>query len=116
EVLARDDDGGRDEAIRGEHACPGRRRQRADEREVETVLLADPAMDAARDEALRRGDTHTRTPARRRPRVSSSPSARFAFWSAWPAAPLPRLSSAQTTTACPVAASSNSASSASSVC
>ena len=34
-------------------------------------------------------------PASRSPAVSSRPSARFAFWTAWPAAPLPRLSSAQ---------------------
>ena len=46
---------------------------------------------------LRGGDAHTSTPVRRRPAVSSSPSARFAFCTALPAAPLPRLSIAQTT-------------------
>src|SRR5260370_41743220 len=39
------------------------------------------------------------------PAVSGYPSARFMFWTAWPAAPFPRLSIAVTTTARPVAAS-----------
>ena len=60
-----------------------------------------PACDAGGDEPLRGGDAHTSTPASRRPAVSGRPSARFAFCTAWPAAPLPRLSSAQTTIAGP---------------
>ncbi len=50
----------------------------------------------------------TLTPAPRSaagPRSASRPSARFAFCTAWPAAPLPRLSSAQITIAVPVAPS-----------
>ena len=37
-----------------------------------------------------------------RPAVSGRPSMRLAFWMAWPAAPLPRLSMAATTVARPV--------------
>ena len=61
------------------------------------------------------GDAHTSTPVRRRPAVGSRPSARFAFCTAWPAAPLPRLSSAQITIAVPVAPSVKTPSSAVSV-
>ena len=102
EMLARDDHRRGEHAVDREHPGARRGNERAHEREVEAVLLADPAVHAARDEALRSGDAHTSTPVSRRPSVSSRPSARFAFWIAWPAAPLPRLSSAQTTIACPV--------------
>ena len=101
EMLARDDDGRRLHAVRGEHPGAGRGHERAHEREIDAVL-ADAAVHGAGDEALGGGDAHTSTPARRRPAVSSRPSARFAFWIAWPAAPLPRLSSAQTTIVVPV--------------
>ena len=77
-------------------------------------------MDAARDEALRRGDAGAaairRAPReRRRPAVSGKPSARFAFCTAWPAAPFPRLSIAQMTIVRSVARSPKTASSAASV-
>ena len=101
EVLARDDDRRRLHAVGREHPGAGRGDERAHEREVEAVL-ADAAVHGAGDEALGGGDAHTSTPASRRPAVSSRPSARFAFWIAWPAAPLPRLSSAQTTIVVPV--------------
>ena len=55
------------------------------------------------------------TPASRSPAVSGRPSARFAFCTAWPAAPLPRLSIAQTTIRVPVARSVKTPSSAASV-
>src|ERR1700730_4585613 len=81
-----------------EHRGAGRPRTRADDGQIRPVA-ADAAVHAARDEALRGGDAHTSTPDSRSPSVGSSPSARLAFWTAWPAAPLPRLSSAQTTIA-----------------
>src|SRR5205814_2621687 len=79
------------------------------ERQVLPLLLANAAVHTARNETVSRRHAHTRTPVSRSPRVSSRPSARFAFWTAWPAAPLPRLSSAQTTIAFSVARSSKSA-------
>src|SRR5581483_9775226 len=84
-------------AVDGEHPRARRGNERMDDREVESVRLADPTPDGAGDEAFRRSDAHTRMPFSRSPAVSSRPSARFAFWIAWPAAPFPRLSSAQTT-------------------
>ena len=80
-------------------AVPVGRHERAHEREVALAALADARSARRRDEALGGGDAHTSTPASRRPSVSSSPSARFAFCIACPAAPLPRLSSAQITIA-----------------
>ena len=108
EVLLRDDDRRRLDAVGREHRRPGRGGERANHREV-GLRLADPAVDAAGDEAPGCGHAHTSTPPSRRPAVSSRPSARLAFWIAWPAAPFPRLSSEQTTIARPVAWSSKSA-------
>ena len=73
---------------------------RADDGEVEP-LAPDARVDARGREPLRGRDAHTSTPDSRSPAVSGRPSARFAFCTAWPAAPLPRLSSAQTTIARP---------------
>ncbi len=120
EMLARDDDRRRLHAVRGEHAGARGGLERADEREVAAAVLADAAVDAARRRSpLAAVTLMTQTELRCElggRAVSSSPRARFAFCSAWPAAPLPRLSSAQTTTARPVARSSKSAISAASVC
>src|SRR4029077_14120213 len=56
-------------------------------------------------EAERGGDAHGATPGLVRPAVSGRPSMRLAIWMAWPAAPLTRLSRAQTTTARPACGS-----------
>ena len=101
QVLLRDLDRRRLHAVRREHARANGRHERADEREV-AVRASDPALDAAGDEALGGSDAHTKTPGSRKPSDSGSPSARLAFWIACPAAPLPRLSSAQMTIARPV--------------
>jgi hypothetical protein len=114
EVLAGDRHRRRLHAVRGEHRGSDRRRGRAHEREVRH-FAPDAAVDARGNEAPRGGDTHTSTPCSRSPSVGSSSSARFAFCTAWPAAPLPRLSIAQTTIVCRVERSSKTASSAASV-
>ena len=77
-------------------AAPTAGPDRADDGEV-LRRAPDARVDAGGGEALGGGDAHTSTPASLSPAVSGSPSARFAFCTAWPAAPLPRLSSAQTT-------------------
>ena len=59
----------REHAVAREHPrarCP---LGRAHERQVEPLLLADPTVDTARDEALCSSHAHTRIPARRRPSV-----------------------------------------------
>ena len=96
EVLLADDDRRRLDAVRREHRRADALAVAGDEREV-GAELADPRGDAGGPEALRGGDAHTSTPASRSPAVSSKPSATFAFCTALPAAPLPRLSIAQTT-------------------
>ena len=96
EMLLRDDDRRREHLVDGEHRRPDGGHGRADDGEVEP-LAADARVHAGGGEPLRGGDAHTSTPESRRPAVSGRPSARFAFCTAWPAAPLPRLSSAQTT-------------------
>src|SRR5438552_144047 len=101
QVLLADDDRRRLDAVRREHSGADARAVGHDEREV-GAELADARGDAARLESRRRGDAHTSTPARRRPADSSKPRTTFAFCTALPAAPLPRLSIAQTTTARPV--------------
>src|SRR5262249_10192527 len=63
-------------------------------------------------EALPRDlDDHVDGRGQRRPSPSSSRNMRFAFWTAWPAAPFTRLSMADTITARRVAASNASATS-----
>src|SRR5207237_2096778 len=84
--------------VAGEHRRANSRRERAHNREVLALAPADPDGDPRRSESLRGRNAHTRTPSSRRPAVSGSPRARFAFCTAWPAAPLPRLSIAQITT------------------
>src|SRR6476646_4999608 len=81
-----------------EHRRADGGRERAHDREVLAVTPPDPHGDAGRGKSPGGGDAHTRTPSRRNPAVSGRPSARFAFCTAWPAAPLPRLSVAQITT------------------
>ena len=79
EVPLRDDDRRGQDAVAREHRRTDCRHGRADECEVEALLLQ-AGGDAARDEALGIGDAHTVTPWSRRPSVSSKPSQRFAFW------------------------------------
>src|SRR4029077_16788226 len=67
--------------------------------------LLQAGRDSGRAESQRDRDAHGATPIAVRPLVSGSPSIRFAFWMACPAAPLPRLSIAATTTARPALAS-----------
>ena len=96
EMLARHDDRRRQQAVRREHRRTGRGHERAHEREVAPAALADAAVRRrSATKPLAAVTLITSTPASRRPSVSSRPSARFAFCTAWPAAPLPRLSIAQ---------------------
>src|SRR4029453_311619 len=53
-------------------------------------------------EAARERGAYGHRPSSGRPASSSRPSTRLAFWIAWPAAPLTRLSSALVTIALPV--------------
>ena len=116
EMPLRDDHGGREHAIRRPHRGTDGRLDRAHEREIE-ARPPDAGADPRRHEAARSGDAHqTRTPESRRPVVSSSPKRRLTFCTACPAAPLPRLSSAQRTIASPVRRSSKTPISAPSVC
>src|SRR5581483_1495793 len=96
EVAPGDDDGGGLHAVRGPEGRADGGTGRADEREVRAAA-ADAGRDARRLEAPGRGDAHTRTPDRRSPAVSAKPNRWLTFWIACPAAPLPRLSIAQTT-------------------
>src|SRR5579864_8694971 len=81
-----------------EHRRTHRGQGRAHDREIAPLAAADADGDTRRLEAFGSGDAHTRTPCSRSPAVSGRPKARFAFCTAWPAAPLPRLSIAQITT------------------
>ena len=65
------------------------------EGDVRVAAGLQPGDDAGRAEARGCGDAHGATPIAVRPAPSSRPSARLAFCSAWPAAPLPRLSMAR---------------------
>src|SRR5262249_47200008 len=89
--------------------------ERAHDRKVLALAAADADRDAGCSEPLCSGHAHTRTPSRRKPAVSASPRARFAFCTACPAAPLPRLSIAQITSDVPVERSVKPAISAASV-
>ena len=102
QVALRHDDRRRLHAVLRPHRGAGAVAERADHGEV-LLLAPNACMHPRRGEALRCGDAHTSTPFSRNPAVSSRPSARFAFCTAWPAAPLPRLSSAQMTIEVPVA-------------
>ena len=85
---------------------------RAHDGEILAARVLDPRLDARGDEALGGGDAHTLHPVRAAgPSVSGRPSARFAFCIAWPAAPLPRLSSAATTIVRPLGGSAKTPSS-----
>ena len=101
EVLLRDDDGCGVHAVLRPHGGAGRGRSRADDREV-LSSLADLRVHTRGEKPLAAVTLIRSPPFSRSPAVSSSPSARLAFCTAWPAAPLPRLSSAQTTIAVPV--------------
>src|SRR5204863_7942533 len=114
DVLAVHEQARRLHLVPAEHRAADGRLGRTHDRQIK-ALAADPRLDRARCEASRRSDAHTNTPAWRSPAVSFQPKARFAFWIACPAAPLPRLSSAQMTTARPVERSSYTAISAVSV-
>src|SRR4051812_39060408 len=104
-MLLAHDDRRRLDAVRREHSRANTRTVTGDDRKVRAEL-GDPRGDAGGPESLRRGNAHTSTPANRRPAVSSQPSAMFAFCTAFPAAPLPRLSIAHATIVRPVVRSS----------
>src|SRR5206468_1711352 len=114
EVTLRDGHGRCLDAVLRPHRGARSGCDRAHEREV-SLLAPDPGVDARGDEAGGGRHAHTSTPWSRSPAVEPSPSARFAFCTACPAAPLPRLSSAQTTIVVPVASSVKTPSSAASV-
>src|SRR5690606_10294374 len=68
-----------------------------DQREVGLAGVLDAGGDAGGPEALGGGDGHGATPFTVRPAASGSPSMRLAHWTTCPAAPLPRLSTAEHT-------------------
>src|SRR5260370_8495087 len=67
--------------------------------------LLQPGRHSGGPESGRGGDAHGETPYAVRPAVSGRPSMRLAIWMAWLAAPLPRLSRAQTAIARPACVS-----------
>src|SRR6185436_5642553 len=112
--------GRRAHPVDGEDAGGGTRRVRHDQRDIAArrARLLDAGGDGAETEAdgngeaLRRGLTQGALPVRfSRPVVSSMPSIRLAFWIAWPAAPLTRLSMAENASATPRSGSASAPSS-----
>ena len=86
----------------------GRRVERAvvdDQREIGAAAGPDAGGDPGGPEAPGGGDAHGATPSALRPAVSGRPRTRLAHCTAWPAAPLPRLSIALQTTTRPESAS-----------
>src|SRR5207248_4522518 len=84
------------------------------DRDVGIAVRLQPGSYPGGAEACRRrdADVHGATPSALRPAVSGKPSIRLAFWTAWPAAPLPRLSIAAMAIARPVRGSARTATSA----
>ena len=98
EVPPGDGDGRRLHPVPRPHRAADRRSERADERDVRPPGRANAGGDAGGGEAGCGGDRHqTSTPESRSPDVGARPKSSLTFWIAWPAAPLPRLSSAQIT-------------------
>ena len=98
EVAAGDRDGRSLNPVPRPHRAPDGRSDRADERDVRPPGRADAGGDSGRREAGCGGDGHqTSTPESRSPDVAGRPKSSLTFWIAWPAAPFPRLSSAQIT-------------------
>ena len=98
EVPFRDHDGRRQHAVRRPHGRPDGRHGASGRAQGPAPTRRMPACTPLADEPLGGRDGHqTRTPESRSPVVSSSPKRRLTFWIACPAAPLPRLSSAQMT-------------------
>ena len=92
--------------VGGEHAGGGIQGAVVDdERHVRRATRLESCCYARGPEPGRRCHGHGATPFAVRPAVSGSPSMRLAHCKAWPAAPLPRLSMAATTTARPAARS-----------
>ena len=117
QVAPRDDDGRGLDPVPRPHRAPHRRHERPDDRDVRLSGRPDPRRDARSREPLWRGDGHqTSTPESRSPAVSGWPNRRLTFCTACPAAPLPRLSSAQITIVRSVWRSSKTPISAPSVC
>src|SRR5207249_322123 len=79
-----------------------------DHGQVGPAALLQPGHHAGGAEPPRRGHTHGATPIPVSPSSSGSPRARLALWTAPPAVPLVRLSSAPTTTILLAASSSAS--------
>ena len=98
---SRHEDGCRPKAVRRERRRGGARAVGGDDHEVGAARLADAGLADADREAGGgdEGHAHGWSPTPVSPAVSSRPSATFMFWTACPAAPLPRLSIADTTTA-----------------
>src|SRR2546430_12047580 len=92
--------------VAGEDGGGGPRRPVVqDHGHVRLAGLLQPGRHAGGPETQGGGDAQGDTPCAVRPAVSGSPSMRLAIWIAWPAAPLTRLSRAQTTTARPACGS-----------
>src|SRR5690606_24251975 len=79
---------------------PGQRVGRVDEPQVAAPRLLDAGGDAGQLEPP--WGPHGHTPSRRSPAVSGKPCATLKACTAWPAAPLPRLSMAQNASTCPL--------------
>src|SRR5260370_30334641 len=92
--------------VGGEHSRDGAGRPVVDDHgHVPAAGGLQPGGDAGGPEPYGGRNAHGATPWVDRPAVSGRPSMRLAAWTAWPAAPLPRLSRAATTTARPACAS-----------
>src|SRR5271165_4284688 len=92
--------------VSGEHGGGGPRGPVVqDHGHVRLAGLLQPGRHSGGPETKRGGHAQGDTPCVVRPAVSGRPSMRLAIWMAWPAAPLTRLSRAQTTTARPACGS-----------
>src|SRR5205085_508287 len=96
QVAAAQLDGRRGHQVGGEHPGGGDRPVigGGDQRQVEGAGGLDPGRDAGGDEPPGGGHAHGTSPTVGSASVSGRPRSRLAFWSAWPEAPLTRLSSA----------------------
>src|SRR5205807_6486451 len=99
-------DGRGGERVRRERAGRGAGVVRDEQAEVRAAALLEAGGYAGGPEPTCVRDAHGYTPIVGSPAVSSNPHIRFMFWTACPAAPFTRLSTAAATTAVPVRASS----------
>src|SRR5262249_29875658 len=92
--------------VGGEHPGGGTKKPVVDDHgDVTNAGELEPSRHPSGTKPQRSGNAHGETPCWDKPTVSGRPSMRLAAWTAWPAAPLPRLSRTATTTARPACTS-----------